>query len=70
MAYTIYTSKQGDTWASIAWKAYGDVSKMDIVIAENPYIPANPVIPGGLIIRVPILEATALNQYLLPPWKR
>lgn len=70
MAYTIYTSKQGDTWSGIAYKAYGDVTRMDIIIAENPYLPAYPVIPGELKIRVPILEESVANQSLLPPWKR
>jgi phage tail protein X len=67
---TTYTTNQGDTWTSIAWKAYGDVSKMDEVIMANPYIPASAVISGGIDITVPILDKASLNPSMLPPWKR
>lgn len=68
--YTNYTTKRGDTWAVIAWKAYGDVSKMDGIISANPYTPAYAVLSGEVDIRVPILDKPSQNQSLLPPWKR
>jgi phage tail protein X len=68
--YTTYTTNQGDTWTGIAWKAYGDVSKMDSIMAANPYIPASALLSGGVDIRVPILEKPSFNPSMLPPWKR
>ena len=68
--FTTYTSKQGDTWSGIAWKAYGDVSKMDSIISANPYIPASALLSGEVDIIVPILDKPVQNASLLPPWKR
>jgi len=67
---TTYTTKAGDTWSGIAYKAYGDVSKMNLITAANPYHSLHEVLPDGLIILVPVIDRPAIDPLNLPPWKR
>ena len=68
--YTPYTTKEGDRWDTIAWSAYGDTSKVKELTEANPFVPLDPILPGGLELRIPILTQSAIDQSLLPPWKR
>jgi phage tail protein X len=70
MQYTEYTTKQGDRWDLVAYKAYGDVAKLPLLIEANPYVPVLPVLPVGIKLRVPVLSDESLDKNLLPPWKR
>lgn len=69
-ALTSYTTLDGDTWTGIAYKSYGDVSKMPEILLANFYVPAFPVLPGGIVLNIPILEPEVIDSSLLPPWKR
>jgi nucleoid-associated protein YgaU len=70
MQYTEYITKNGDTWSGIAFKAYGDVTKMKDIIEANPYTSAYPVLPAGIVLLVPIAEKSSVTVSNLPPWKR
>jgi phage tail protein X len=70
MGFTEYITNEGDRWDLIAWKAYGDANRGNEIMAANPYVKADPVLPGGLRLKVPIAEDPAPNPSKLPPWKR
>lgn len=69
--YIEHITSDGERWDTIAWKYYGDVSKMGIIIKANPYVPIQPIFPAGLKLIIPIIEKPS-NPVListLPPWK-
>lgn len=67
---TEYIAKENDRWDLVAYKAYGDVTKIPTLIEANPGIAANPFIEAGTVINVPILPSPTATNTLLPPWKR
>lgn len=73
MAFVKYTAQEGDTFSTIAHKAYGDASAFPDVIDANGGIPISTTIPEGTIIYVPIKANTIQNlsnNAAIPPWKR
>lgn len=68
--YTSYTTRQGDTWDNIAYRAYGDALAMQSIINANPQIPITDELPAGITLNVPIIPEPTLDTDLLPPWKR
>lgn len=67
--YLSHTTLEGQRWDWIAFKYYGDVSKMGLLIEENPHIPITPTLPSGLKLRIPVIEQS-IDTSELPPWKR
>ena len=70
MANTTYTTKQGDTWDTVAFKAYGDVTRINEIIAANPNVPITDQIAANTTLNIPIIPEPTLDETLLPPWKR
>jgi len=67
-----YITKENIRWDSIAQLAYGDASLMNTIIAANPDVDITEKLPGGIELRIPVIETTALppTEENLPPWKR
>lgn len=72
MANTQYITIVGDRWDTIAWKAYGDATKIKTLLDANAGLPIEKSLPAGLKINIPILEgdSDSVQSALLPPWKR
>ncbi len=71
MEYIEHITLDGDRWDQIAHLYYGDASRISPLAEANEHLRLLPVLPGGLPVRVPILEDD--NNLLpeeLPPWKR
>ena len=71
MEYIEHITLDGDRWDQIATLYYGDASRISPLAEANEHLRLLPVLPGGLLVRVPILEDD--NNLLpeeLPPWKR
>ena len=71
MEYIEHITLDGDRWDQIATLYYGDASRISPLAEANEHLLVLPVLPGGLPVRVPILEDD--NNLLpeeLPPWKR
>jgi phage tail protein X len=66
--YLEYQTKPGDRWDLIAWANYGDPYAYEELIRANPTVAAEPILSGGINLRVPILEATTLNSEWAP-WR-
>lgn len=67
------TTTGGERWDNIALEAYGTPTKMADVIAANPQLQLYDVLPGGIVIDLPILESSVdikTDAEKLPPWKR
>lgn len=67
-----YTTGQNETWSQIAWKMYGSMEGISVLVKANPQIPLDPVLPERTNIVVPILDVTdiPIKNNNLPPWKR
>jgi len=70
MSNTTYITNEGDTWTGISFKAYGTTSKVQDILAENPMVGCDPVLPGGIKLKIPVLDKVTINKLNLPPWKR
>lgn len=70
MPFTEYITQEQDRWDIIAYKAYGDASKMPEIIKANPKVPVYDVLPSGLKLLIPTLASPSGDETLLPPWKR
>ncbi|HUC16986.1 MAG TPA: tail protein X [Acetobacteraceae bacterium] len=46
-----------DRWDTIAFKAYGDPTKVSTLILANPTVPISPVLPQGITIFCPLIPA-------------
>ena len=66
--YLEHITSEGERWDSIAWKYYGDVSQMGLLIEENPQAPIKPTLPAGMKLLIPLIERPKEVQGL-PPWK-
>lgn len=71
MANVQYTARNGDRWDLIAYEAYGDVSKMQLIIDANPGVALTAIIPEGTKLNIPVIEEEeSASETQLPPWKR
>lgn len=69
-----YVTRDGDRWDQIALAYYGDPHLYGPLVEENPEVAIVPLLPPGVVLRVPVLEPaeveTRVDASLLPPWKR
>lgn len=70
MNYVTIITKEGDRWDLIAWRSYGDATKIKDLIATNFHVPITGVIAAGTKIWIPVIEQPALGAEDVPPWKR
>lgn len=70
MDYTLYTCKGPTRWDQVAYEAYGDVNKMNLIIEANKGVTISNIIPDGTQLRIPIQSQPEIVEDNLPPWKR
>lgn len=72
MTFTKFTTTQGIRWDTIAYQMYGDAAAYPRLIEANPDVPATPRLPGGIQLRIPIIDLPqeVAPQDTLPPWLR
>lgn len=65
-----YTTKEGETWGKIAWDNYNSMGGIATIMNANPHVPADPVIPAGTVLIIPIIDDTddAIITKNTPPW--
>lgn len=63
-----YTTKQGDTFDMLAYRAYADEFKAHIIIQANPQCADILVFDAGIELTLPVISKAAAAS--LPPWKR
>lgn len=68
--FTTYTTVAGDRWDTIAYRAYGDETKMGEIIRANKFMPITSELTPGIVLNIPILEGTTIKAgAILPPWR-
>ena len=55
--YLAYTTRTGDRWDLISWRAYGDPTQVSGIILANATVPISPVLPQGIEILCPLIRA-------------
>lgn len=72
--FSEYRTFDGQRWDAIAFEAYGDPYRYEIIQFANPQYMLLAQLPGGVLLQVPVIEESAIEQSvpteLLPPWKR
>lgn len=66
-----HITAEGDRWDHLAWQYYGDPLAYEGIILANPAVPIIPVLPAGVRILIPVLDAPAATPTApagLPPW--
>ncbi len=71
MANKTYPTTGGESWAYVAYKAYGDAFNIKPITDANPAVRLDALLPAGLILQVPVLNIPAdqLDAARLPFWK-
>ena len=74
--YFEHVTVEGDRWDLLAWRYYGDQYRQTVLLEANRDLwrdqlgTPSLVLPHGITLRVPVIEAEATNADVLPPWKR
>jgi phage tail protein X len=69
---TYHTTALGETWDSIAYKEYGDATKVQALMQERENITLldYEVFPSGVVVAVPALDEESTFDDDLPEWRR
>lgn len=70
MQFVEHITQDGDRWDLIAHRWYGDALRIDVILRANPIIARLIELPGGMLIRVPVVVEPAIPPAGLPPWAR
>lgn len=74
--YLEHITTINERWDTIAYRYYGEANRTSVLIKANrdlflPTLAAVPtILPYGLTIRVPLIDAASVDPDALPPWKR
>ncbi|KQI69380.1 hypothetical protein AN189_02845 [Loktanella sp. 3ANDIMAR09] len=74
--YFEHRTVQGDRWDLLAYRYYGDASRMSVILDANRSLFLDPIrmppliLPSGLTLIIPVLDDDAQEATDLPPWKR
>ena len=66
-----WTTKEGDMWDLIAWKVYGDESRVNLLMGaqENAIFLTTTIFLDGVKIWCPYFDAEDPDTEELPPWR-
>lgn len=64
-----YTTMQGDTFDTIAYKCYGDAEMIAPIIRANSDYTEIAVFDFGIVLQIPEIEKTDGSVYM-PPWRK
>ncbi|QQJ05214.1 hypothetical protein HFQ69_23510 [Salmonella enterica subsp. enterica serovar Agona] len=66
-----HITRDGERWDSLAWQYYGDPLGYPRIIAANPHVAITPVLPSGVLLLIPVIEAEdARTEEDIAPWLR
>ncbi len=68
--YIEHITRDGERWDQIAQEYYNDPLRYAPLIAANPNLAIQPMLPSGVRIIVPLLESSTPSTEGLPPWMR
>ena len=59
--YLLHRTKEGDRWDLLAQEYYGNAFAIEPLLDANPLQASLNILPSGLTLKVPILEAKDVN---------
>jgi phage tail protein X len=59
--YLTHATVTGDRWDLLAQRYYGDGTAYGFLLQANPDVAFTPLLPAGITLRIPILDAATLN---------
>lgn len=67
-----HTTIDGQRWDQVAHEYYGRADMMNKIIEANPGVPVDDVLPGGIVLNIPIIDKVEVitDAERLPPWKQ
>ncbi|ERT14119.1 MULTISPECIES: tail protein X [Photorhabdus] len=66
-----HITKEGDRWDLLAHYYYGDPLGYARIIAANPHVAVTPILPSGVVLLIPIIDAdNVVTAEDTPPWLR
>jgi phage tail protein X len=66
----VHNTLPGDRWDRLAYFYYGDVAQMSLLIVSNKHLPVSEILPAGVQVFIPVMEATDdVANVGAPPWK-
>ncbi|PHR19299.1 MAG: hypothetical protein COA37_17875 [Hoeflea sp.] len=74
--YFEHRTMDGDRWDLLAHTYYGDARKQTVLLEANRHLFLDPlvipplVLPSGLVLTIPVIDDTEIDDSALPPWKR
>lgn len=74
--YFEHITGPGERWDTIAFRYYNDASLSHVLIHANRHLfiddlsPVPPILLSRTTLRIPVIETAAIDDSLLPPWKR
>ncbi len=69
-SYSIYTTKQGDTFDSIAFDYYTEEKLASVIIQANTKYADVLIFDAGIDLIIPYIEENEDTPASLPPWAR
>jgi len=67
--YIEHITADGDRWDNLSWEYYGDPYAYERIIRANPDVPIMPILPAGIRLLIPVLDAPPpAETAVLPPW--
>ncbi len=64
-----YLTQQGDMWDLIAFKVYGSTSHTGKLIKANLQYAKTFIFSSGVVLKVPDLDETDIDNSFIPPWR-
>lgn len=70
MRYLAHISRQGERLDNLAHHYYGDAAGYERILDANTSLRGRVILPAGLAIRIPVINAAPPTISDLPPWLR
>ena len=69
MEFTNHTTIEGERFDQIATNYFGDGNFWEYIIQDNPDVPLYDSFPGGIKLKIRVIEIEEIKTNL-PPWKQ
>ena len=69
--YLTHQTLEGDRWDLLAYRYYGNATSMALLLRANTAVASLSILPGGLTLKIPILEAADVTANVISgslPW--
>ena len=69
--FITHITNDGDRWDNLAYRYYGNPYAYGAIVEANPAeFMRLPILPSGIVLKIPVVETSRVQPQNLPPWKR